>query len=59
MELLVYADVLSFGESSKFWVNFCQPNFLVTMDHKFIKNSGWHFFGRHLGLLAAILKFAI
>ena len=43
--------------STNFLVNFPKPIFLCSLDVKFWKKYGWHFFGGHLGCLAAILIF--
>ena len=54
---VVYALKCCFLSSSNFLVHFPKTIFLCSLDVKLWKKYGWHFFGGHLGCLAAILIF--
>ena len=54
--LLVYAVVSDIQDLWKFWVDFCKCIFYTYLGHNLCKKCGWHFFGSHLGYLAAILN---
>ena len=53
---VVYAVVSDIQDLWKFWVDFCKLIFYTYLGHNLCKKCGWHFFGRHLGYLAAILN---
>ena len=56
---MVYAVVSNIQGLWKIWVDFCKYIFYTYLGHNFCKKCGWHFFGSHLGYLAAILNVII
>ena len=56
---IVYAVVSDIQDLWKFWVDFCKCIFYTYIGHNLCKKCGWHFFGSHLGYLAAILNWII